>query len=193
MEKIRKAAYDMMVLGGRLLIDLKGGNPLLEFMKSRFAKSVAGITLSLAIFASGTLVLGAKPAEAAVTVSQSAKIVQTAQSYMGHVKYRFGTRDASRLIFDCSSFTQFVYQKNGIQLPWGSKAQAQAGTRVSDKAHLVKGDLVMFSVGTPGRINHVGIYIGNGKFISNTPSSGVSITDMNSGYWKNRYITGRHL
>jgi lipoprotein Spr len=105
----------------------------------------------------------------------------------------FGTRDASRLIFDCSSFTQFVYQKNSVQIPWGSKAQAQAGTRVSDKAYLVKGDLVMFSVGTPGRINHVGIYIGNGKFISNTPSSGVSITDMNSGYWKNKYITGRHL
>jgi cell wall-associated NlpC family hydrolase len=183
----------MIVSGGRLLIDLKGGNPLMEFIKSRFTKSLAAITLSLAIFASGTLVLGAKPAEAAVTAGQSYKIVQSAQSYMGKVKYRFGTRDASRLMFDCSSFTQFIFQKNGIKIPWGSSAQARVGTPVKDKAHLVKGDLVMFSVGTPGRINHVGIYIGNGKFISNTPSSGVSITDMNSGYWKNKYITGRHL
>jgi lipoprotein Spr len=163
------------------------------FMNSRFIKSLAGITLSLAIFASGTLVVGAKPAQAAVTASQSDKIVQTAQSYMGKVKYRFGTRDASRLMFVCSSFTQFVFQKNCINITWGSSAQTRVGTPVKNKSQLVKGDLVMFSVSKPGRINHVGIYIGNGKFISNTPSSGVSITDMNSGYWKNRYITGRHI
>jgi cell wall-associated NlpC family hydrolase len=52
---------------------------------------------------------------------------------------------------------------------------------------------VFFSVGTPGRISHVGIYLGNGKYIGNSPSHGVAIYDMNSGYWKYRYITARRL
>ncbi|UUZ97652.1 C40 family peptidase [Paenibacillus sp. P25] len=109
------------------------------------------------------------------------------------MKYRYGTRDPQHLIFDCSSFTQFVFSKNGISIPWGANAQTRVGTPVKDKAHLQKGDLVMFSVGTPGRISHVGIYLGNGKFVGNSPSRGVAIYDMNTGYWKNRYITGRHL
>jgi lipoprotein Spr len=118
--------------------------------------------------------------------------VSNAESYMGKVRYKFSTRDTQHLIFDCSSFTQFVFKQNGIDIPWGSSAQAHFGTRVPDKAHLSIGDLIMFSVNTPGHINHVGIYIGNGKFISNTPSSGVAISNLNSGYWSSRYITARH-
>jgi lipoprotein Spr len=120
------------------------------------------------------------------------KMVRTAESYLGKVRYKYSTRDPQQLVFDCSSFTQFVFKNNGVNIPWGSSAQTRFGTRVPDKGHLSIGDLIMFSVSKPGRINHVGIYIGNGKFISNTPSSGVSISDLNSGYWSSRYITARH-
>jgi murein DD-endopeptidase / murein LD-carboxypeptidase len=166
---------------------------IMAFMKNRLTKSLIGVCLSLALFVSGSMVVGTQSAQAAaVTTSKANTIVWTAEYYIGRVTYRFGVRDPQHLRFDCSSFTQFIYKQVGINIPWGSSAQARLGTPV-DKWHLSKGDLVMFSVSTPGRINHVGIYIGNGKFISNTTSSGVVISSLNSGYWKNRFITGRHL
>jgi murein DD-endopeptidase / murein LD-carboxypeptidase len=168
--------------------------------KNRLGKSLVGISLSLSLMTTGTMLMNPQSAHAATaaaytanSASQADRIIRTAESYIGKVKYRFGTRDTQHLILDCSSFTQLVFKQNGITIPWGSSAQTRVGTPVKSKAQLVKGDLVMFSVGTPGRINHVGIYIGNGKFISNTTSSGVKINDMYSGYWANRFITGRHL
>lgn len=64
---------------------------------------------------------------------------------------------------------------------------------VKKKANLHADDLVFFSTSRPGHVDHVGIYVGNGKFVSNTASSSVVMLDMNAGYWKNRYITGRRL
>ena len=174
--------------------------------KNRLTQSVVGLSLSLLV--AGTALLSPQAASAAtsttngeaaavtataMSTSRADSIVRTAKSYIGKVKYSFGTRNTSRLILDCSAYTQLVFGKNGISLPWGSQAQAKLGTRVSKKTSLSKGDLVMFSTSKPGRINHVGIYIGNGQFVSNTTSSGVVIRDMNSGYWKDRFIMGRHL
>jgi lipoprotein Spr len=152
--------------------------------------TVSTITLSLLLSGVGLAV----PTHAsAATMSKDEKIIDTAKSYIGRVKYKYGTRNPDKLIFDCSSFTQHVFKKNGISIPWGSKAQASVGSKVSSKSKLTKGDLVMFSVGKKGRIDHVGIYIGNNKFISNTTSSGVVISSMTSGYWEDRFIMGRHL
>src|SRR5690349_18796460 len=112
--------------------------------KNRLSQSLVGIALSLSLIGSGSLLVSTPSAYAAsVTTSKSDQIVNTALSYQGKVKYRFGTRDSQHLIFDCSAFTQFVFAKNGISIPWGSKSQASVGTLVKDKAHLQKGDLVM--------------------------------------------------
>lgn len=174
--------------------------------KNRLTHSVVGLSLSLLV--AGTALLSPQAASAAastangtatavtatgMSTSRADSIVRTAKSYIGDVTYRYGTRNVSRLILDCSAYTQLVFSKNGIQLPWGSAAQAKLGTRISKKTSLKKGDLVMFSVSKPGRVNHVGIYVGNGQFISNTTSSGVVINSMNSGYWKDRFIMGRRL
>ncbi|KRF02403.1 hydrolase Nlp/P60 [Paenibacillus sp. Soil766] len=171
--------------------------------KNRLNHSVVGLSLSLLVAGTALLSPQAASAATATTVSSAAatamstsrvdSILRTAKSYIGKVTYRYGTRNTSRLILDCSAYTQLVFSKNGIKLPWGSKAQAKLGTRVSKKTSLSKGDLVMFSTSRPGVINHVGIYIGNGKFISNTTSSGVVVREMNTGYWKDRFIMGRHL
>ncbi|GGA13607.1 hypothetical protein GCM10008018_68170 [Paenibacillus marchantiophytorum] len=171
--------------------------------KNRLSKSLVGISLSLSLLTSGTMLLNPHAAQAAtadttaaataISTSKANSLINTAESYIGKVRYGFGVRDTQRLILDCSAFTQLVFSKNGITIPWGSKAQAQVGTAVKSKSSLRSGDLVMFSVSKPGQINHVGIYIGNGKFISNTTSSGVVIRDMNTGYWKDRFITGRRL
>lgn len=174
--------------------------------KNRLSQSVVGLSLSLLV--AGTALLSPQAASAATGTTSSTvtstsatslstsrvdSILRTAKSYIGKVTYRYGTRNTSRLILDCSAYTQLVFSKNGISIPWSSQAQAKLGTRVSKKTSLSKGDLVMFSTSTPGRVNHVGIYIGNGQFISNTTSSGVVVREMNSGYWKDRFIMGRHL
>lgn len=125
------------------------------------------------------------------TLSPS-KIVNTAKSFQGRVKYVFGVRDQQHLILDCSSFTQYIFQLNGKSIPWGSRAQAKLGTFIP-RNQLQPGDLVFFSVSTPGKINHVGIYMGNGQFINNLPKKGVVISDFNSSHWTSHYITGRRV
>ncbi|MCD9022049.1 C40 family peptidase [Cohnella silvisoli] len=153
--------------------------------------AASAIALSL-LFSTSALTMPSTASAQEIYATHGDRTVSIAMSYIGKVKYKFSTRDPQRLIFDCSSFTQFVFKQNGIDIPWGSNAQTRFGIPVPDKAHLSIGDLIMFSISTPGRINHVGIYIGNGKFIGNSPSTGVAISDLNSGYWKNRFITARH-
>jgi len=123
------------------------------------------------------------------------KVIDLAESYKGRVSYDFGTRNTSRLIFDCSSFTEFIFAKVGVDLKWGTKYQKSAGKYVS-KSNIRKGDLIFFdTVGSNnGNINHVGIYMGNGKFIHNKPSAdGVAIDSLNSGWWKGHYVTARRV
>ncbi|WP_261381704.1 C40 family peptidase [Paenibacillus cremeus] len=120
------------------------------------------------------------------------KIVDTALSFQGKVTYQFGVRDIPNLILDCSSFTQYVFKLNGKSIPWSSKLQGNLGTYVP-KAGLQPGDLVFFSVNVPNEINHVGIYIGNGQFISNLPNKGVVISNLNSTHWTSHYITARRV
>lgn len=123
------------------------------------------------------------------------KVIELAESYKGRVSYDYGTRNTSKLIFDCSSFTEFIFAKVGIDLKWGTKDQKKQGKYVS-KSSIKKGDLIFFdTVGkNNGVINHVGIYMGNGKFIHNKPSAdGVAIDSLNSGWWKGHYVTARRV
>jgi len=94
--------------------------------------------------------------------------------------------------FDCSGLTLYVYKNAmGKTLPRTSAAQSQYGQYVS-KSQLQPGDLVFSDTDHNGSVNHVGIYIGNGKMI-HAPRTGdvVKISDINSGYYKNAYVTSR--
>lgn len=157
-------------------------------MKKWFFASVAALSI-LAASVTGT------HAFAATTSSSPTEqnVINTAQAYIGKVHYKFGARNTNRLILDCSSFTQLVFQQNGISIPWGSRAQARIGTLVRSKSDLRVGDLVMFSIGKRGKISHVGIYIGNGQFINNQPGVGVNIKSLDNGFFKDRFIMGRHI
>ncbi len=123
-------------------------------------------------------------------------IISTAKSLIGRADYEFGVRNPSRLIFDCSSFTQYVFEKNGIELKWGTKYQKYAGHYVS-KSNLMKGDLVFFSSSSrSSSITHVGIYIGGGEFIhilDRDNGTDVHISSLDSGKWKDRYVTARAI
>ncbi len=127
--------------------------------------------------------------------SKASKVVSIAKSYQGRVHYSYGVRNPSKLVFDCSSFTEFVFAKVGVDLKWGTSAQKKQGSYVSKK-NLRVGDLVFFdTVGSNnGVINHVGIYMGNGQMIHNTPSkNGIAINSITSGYWSQHYVTGRRV
>jgi len=125
-------------------------------------------------------------------------LLRTAKRYMG-VKYKFGAKSYPRTNrFDCSSYTQYVFGKYGIDLPRTSRAQARIGKTVSRKS-LRKGDLLFFYV--PGRfktnktVGHVGIYLGNGQMIhaNSAPKNGVQIGSINKAYWKRTFIRAKRV
>jgi cell wall-associated NlpC family hydrolase len=105
--------------------------------------------------------------------------------------YRFGGTTPQQG-FDCSGFTSYVYREAlGLQLPRTANDQFQrAGATVSRDA-LAAGDLVFFRQGR-GRIDHVGIYVGEGRFI-HSPSRGgrVRIDTLGSPYWTRIYQGAR--
>ena len=98
--------------------------------------------------------------------------------------------------FDCSGFTQKVYKSIGINLPRISRSQAKVGRLVRFN-ELQKGDMVFFdtSRANRGRVNHVGIYLEDGKFIH--ASSGkrkVVITSFNKKiFYKRHFLWGRRV
>lgn len=116
------------------------------------------------------------------------KILSTAQNYLG-TPYQWGGSTPSA--FDCSGFTQYVFAKNGINLPRVSRDQYNIGAPVTFNA-LQPGDLVFFSLTNNGKVSHVGIYKGDNQFISATSSKGVIISSF-SPYWKNAYVGAKRV
>ena len=115
-------------------------------------------------------------------------IVATAKKYLGY-KYTYGGSSPSTG-FDCSGFTSYVFRQHGKSLNRTAAGQYSNGVAVS-RANLQPGDLVMF--GKSG-INHVAIYIGGGQIIhASTPSTGVRIDSLSTGYYNNNYVGARRV
>lgn len=108
-----------------------------------------------------------------------AEIVAYAKKYLGY-KYVYGGSSPSTG-FDCSGFTTYVYKHFGYSLSRTSSGQASNGTAVS-KSNLQQGDIICFSRSSGSTtIGHVGIYIGDGKFIHSANSRKGVITSNVSG------------
>ncbi len=117
-----------------------------------------------------------------VSTNKGQKIADFAKSLVGK-PYRYGSTGPNS--FDCSGFVVYVYKNFGINLPRTSQAQAYVGERVS-RENLQPGDLVFSN--TYSSLSHVGIYIGNGKFVHAANSdTGVAISSLNEGYYNSRY------
>jgi cell wall-associated NlpC family hydrolase len=91
--------------------------------------------------------------------------------------------------FDCSGFVKYVMANFGVDMPRTSTDQYSIGVRV-EKSELMPGDLVFFKYSaTSYRLNHVGVYVGDGNFIhSPIPGQTVKIDTLSSGYFSTYYF-----
>ena len=122
---------------------------------------------------------------------KASELVFNAMGFLG-VPYRRGGNTAESG-FDCSGFVKAMYSQTvGLILPRKAEQQA-AATQKIDRADLQPGDLVF--VNTMRRaFSHVGIYIGDGKFIhSPKPGSEVRVEDMGLSYWNRRFDGARRV
>ncbi len=117
------------------------------------------------------------------------ELVTTARRFLG-VPYLWGGEDRNNG-FDCSGLTMVSYRLNGLDLPRNSRAQFQSGRNVAKK-NLQQGDLVFFATKGGVRVTHVGIYIGDGKFIhAPRPGKTVRVASLSSTYFRKTYVGGR--
>jgi len=120
-------------------------------------------------------------------------IISLAKKYLGR-KYVWGATGENDT-FDCSGLTVYTYKKNNITLPRRAIWQSKVGKYVKFE-ELKRGDLVFFdtSKDRKGFINHVGIYIGNDKFIqASSASKKVVITSFGRSFYRKRFKWGRRL
>jgi cell wall-associated NlpC family hydrolase len=141
------------------------------------------------------------------------KLISVADTYKG-IPYKRG--GASSTATDCSGLTMQVYRDMGLNLPRSSREQFHIGTP-RKKDQLEKGDLVFFSTSSPykkikvrskknpnkkivkyikapRRITHVGIYVGDGKFIhAPRPGHTVTVESLNTNYYKKNYVGARSV
>src|SRR6059058_3659441 len=122
---------------------------------------------------------------------RTSELVMTAMGFLG-VPYRRGGNDAETG-FDCSGFVRSMYERTvGLVLPRLAKDQA-AATQPIDKQELQPGDLVFFNT-MKRAFSHVGIYVGEGKFIhSPKPGAQVRVEDMSQSYWSKRFDGARRV
>ena len=95
--------------------------------------------------------------------------------------------------FDCSGLVYYIAKCFGYNIPHGSTSQYAHGTYV-EKADLLPGDFVFFENTYTEGISHVGIYIGDGKFIhASTSETGVKISSLSETYYINHYYGARRI
>jgi cell wall-associated NlpC family hydrolase len=137
--------------------------------------------------------LGGQFQQARESVGERASnLVMNAMGFLG-VPYKYGGNSAESGGFDCSGFVRAVFEQSvGKVLPRRADQQA-AATQEIDRSELKPGDLVFFNT-MKRAFSHVGIYVGDGKFI-HSPRSGshVRVEDMRIAYWQTRFNGARRV
>lgn len=120
----------------------------------------------------------------------STALIDKAYDYLG-VRYHYG--GTSRSGIDCSGFARAVYSSQGIKLPRTSIEQSKVGKSVKP-GELKQGDLVFFRTRGGSRVSHVGVYVGNGKFIHASSGRGqVTTSNLSDGYYSRRFAGARRV
>lgn len=119
-------------------------------------------------------------------------VLKRAMALLG-TPYRWGGEDTEG--FDCSGLVGYVFRTAlGIELPRVSREMAREANAqlIKDRDALAPGDLVFF--GRKGRVDHVGLYVGEGRFL-HAPSRGkdVRVDTLTSGYWGEKFVQARRV
>ena len=124
---------------------------------------------------------------------RASDMVLTAMNFLGVPYKRGGTSETAG--FDCSGFTRHIFETSlGLVLPRRVDEQASAPGLVAIRRDELKpGDLVFFNT-LKRTFSHVGIYVGEGKFIhSPRPGGEVRVEDMGFAYWRKRFTGARRV
>jgi cell wall-associated NlpC family hydrolase len=119
------------------------------------------------------------------------EIIVNALSLTG-IKYQYGG-NSPETGFDCSGFVRYVFREAAsIALPHNARAISQVGRMISAE-ELQPGDLVFYNT-MKSAFSHVGIYLGNNRFI-HAPSSGggIHVVNMDTDYWASRFDGARRI
>jgi cell wall-associated NlpC family hydrolase len=126
----------------------------------------------------------------------AASVVATASEVMGR-PYQWGGTGTGGSGFDCSGLIQYAYGQHGVTLPRRSVDQAREGREVSpDPTKLLPGDVLTFS-NTGGVVTHVGLYVGDGRFI-HSATRGVQLSTLSADdpygrWWYHRWVGVRRI
>ena len=122
---------------------------------------------------------------------KASELVMQAMGLLG-VPYKSGGTSEEKG-FDCSGFVRYMYEKSvGLVLPRRAEEQAKVTEEIS-RSELKPGDLVFFNT-LKRTFSHVGIYMGDGKFIhAPRPGKAVRVDDMREAYWQQRFNGARRV
>jgi hypothetical protein len=130
-----------------------------------------------------------------VITGSAADVVRTALDAVGRPYQWGGTAENG---FDCSGLIQYSYGRHGIRLPRMSRDQATSGSEVPPVVDALRpGDILLFSARPGGGVTHVGMYVGEQKFIhsSNTgvKLSRLEVHDPEGSWWLARWVGARRV
>ena len=122
---------------------------------------------------------------------KASELVIQAMGLLGVPYKKGGTSEEKG--FDCSGFVRYMYEKSvGLVLPRRAEEQAKVTEEIS-RSDLKPGDLVFFNT-LKRTFSHVGIYVGDGKFIhAPRPGKAVRVDDMREAYWQQRFNGARRV
>ena len=181
--------------GGAIVVDKNGVYHIDILMKNAKECNAFGRRNGYIIIGNGTGYTTTSTSSTTTVggTAKAQKAVSLAKSKVGN-SYVWGATGPNS--FDCSGLMYWSYKQVGISLPRTAAAQAGVGKAVS-KSNLQAGDLVFFHtsnrLGANG-ITHVGMYIGNNKFVhASSPSSGIKISSLTENYYKSTYVCARRV
>jgi murein DD-endopeptidase / murein LD-carboxypeptidase len=120
------------------------------------------------------------------------KVIGEAKSLVGtpHVMGGYSSRG-----IDCSGLVKFAHEQANVDLPRSSHDQARYGTIVSPGEELQRGDIVFFhsTYRKANLVTHTGIYLGNNEFIHASSKRGVTVSKLNSDYYRKHYLFATRL
>jgi cell wall-associated NlpC family hydrolase len=129
------------------------------------------------------------PAKLTIPEGDGSPVLSAAASYLGR-PYRFGSQGRA---FDCSGFVRTVFADMGVEVPHSARELATLGDRI-DREELEPGDLVFFRITPRHYATHVGIYVGDDKFVHAATRGGqVQVDSLSDTYYARHYCGARRI